>query len=572
VGLAFPFVATHNHFVRENEFVVNGRTAPVVKFPGGITESALLGLLGILNSSLCCFWLKQLCHDKGAGGIAGGLATETWERRHEFATSVIEGVPLPKDRPSELARSIELLAIQRRDLLPSFLVREFAPTRESLSVARKQSENLLERLIALQEELDWLCYQLYQITDRNTSCVLSEQHWSEPPHIRLGERAFEIVLARRIAGGDEESTWFSRHGSKPITHVPNHWPREYRELVERRIALIENDRQVALMERPEYKRRWNVESWEELERKALANWLLDRLETPTYWPNVAFQTTRDLADRAALDPDFQQVAALYAGEGVALEPVIRELILGEAVPFLPALRYTESGREKRHVWERTWELQRREDAIDADVAAESAFAAPREGESAEGLAKRLAAAQKARREAEVGTIARPPKYTSADFQRAEYWRMRGALDVPKERFILYPFCGRDGDNAPLLGWAGWNHLQQAQALTEWYADRTQSDGWRGERVIPMLAGMAELVPWLLQWHNELDPELGDRPGDVYASWLSEELHTHGLTAAALDDWEPPQGSRGSGRRASAKRATRSRKQTNESDDAAEAAE
>ena len=37
----------------------------------------------------------------------------------------------------------------------------------------------------------------------------------------------------------------------------------------------------------------------------------------------------------------------------------------------------------------------------------------------------------------------PPKYTSADFARAEYWSHRGKLDVPKERFILYPDAGRE---------------------------------------------------------------------------------------------------------------------------------
>ena len=39
--------------------------------------------------------------------------------------------------------------------------------------------------------------------------------------------------------------------------------------------------------------------------------------------------------------------------------------LGESVPFLPVLRYNESGLRKRADWERTWELQRGEDAIDA---------------------------------------------------------------------------------------------------------------------------------------------------------------------------------------------------------------
>jgi hypothetical protein len=29
----------------------------------------------------------------------------------------------------------------------------------------------------------------------------------------------------------------------------------------------------------------------------------------------------------------------------------------------------------------------------------------------------------------------PPKYTSADFLKTDFWRLRGKLDVPKERWI-----------------------------------------------------------------------------------------------------------------------------------------
>ena len=32
------------------------------------------------------------------------------------------------------------------------------------------------------------------------------------------------------------------------------------------------------------------------------------------------------------------------------------------MPFLPVLRYTDTGLRKRAQWEDTWELQRREDA------------------------------------------------------------------------------------------------------------------------------------------------------------------------------------------------------------------
>ena len=42
---------------------------------------------------------------------------------------------------------------------------------------------------------------------------------------------------------------------------------------------IETDRNIALIEQPEYKRRWNTEPWESQLERALRSWLLDRLES-----------------------------------------------------------------------------------------------------------------------------------------------------------------------------------------------------------------------------------------------------------------------------------------------------
>src|SRR5690606_32162314 len=103
-------------------------------------------------------------------------------------------------------------------------------------------------------------------------------HGRNAPPVRLGERAFEIVLARRMAAGELDTTWFERHGSTPITEMPAHWPDDYRRLVERRIELIETDRNIGLIEQPEYKRRWNTEPWDAQRERALRESLLDRLE------------------------------------------------------------------------------------------------------------------------------------------------------------------------------------------------------------------------------------------------------------------------------------------------------
>jgi hypothetical protein len=129
----------------------------------------------------------------------------------------------------------------------------------------------------------------------------------------------------------------------------------------------------------------------------------------------------------------------------------------------------------------------------------------------------------------------PPKYASADFQSSAYWRLRGKLDVPKERFILYPGCGQDGDPTPVLTWAGWNHLQQARALAEYYR-AMQSQGWTAARLLPLLAGLADLLPWLKQWHNDLDPEFSLRMGDYFASFVQEEARAMGKTPEYLSSY------------------------------------
>jgi hypothetical protein len=70
------------------------------------------------------------------------------------------------------------------------------PTRQSLDAARARAASLRRQMFAAQEELDWRCYQLYGLTQ-------TELTHARPPEIAFGERAFEIVLARRMAAGTE---------------------------------------------------------------------------------------------------------------------------------------------------------------------------------------------------------------------------------------------------------------------------------------------------------------------------------------------------------------------------------
>ena len=86
----------------------------------------------------------------------------------------------------------------------------------------------------------------------------------------------------------------------------------------------------------------------------------------------------------------------------------------------------------------------------------------------------------------VGPIPVPPKYAAADFKSTDIWRLRGKLDVPKERFISYPSAERDSDRSLVVGWAGWNHLQQAMALAAYYDRMKHREGWAPERLVPLL--------------------------------------------------------------------------------------
>lgn len=118
--------------------------------------------------------------------------------------------------------------------------------------------------------------------------------------------------------------------------------------------------------------------------------------------------------------------------------------------------------------------------------------------------------QDERKADEVGKIPVPPKYQSKDFLKTDYWRLRGGLDVPKERWVSYPGCERGADASLVIAWAGWNHLQQATALAAYYLEMKENEGWEPARLQPLLAGLLELLPWLEQWHNDIDPAYGER--------------------------------------------------------------
>ncbi|MCG7962842.1 MAG: BREX-2 system adenine-specific DNA-methyltransferase PglX [Candidatus Thiodiazotropha taylori] len=536
LSITFAFVATHNHFVLDRGGKVFKQSAPVIKLPAEATEADHLALLGLLNSSTACFWMKQVFHNKGdstdsrGARVTGDPAFDTFE----YSGTGLKSFPIvtdPKGQVQTIAQRLDHFAQQLANLDPTkVLERTHGPIKPALVAAEADNESVTRQMIALQEELDWLNYRLYGLTDEDPC------YPGTPPEMRLGERPFEIRLARRMAAGETETTWFQRHNSQPITEIPGHWPADYRALIERRLQAMEENHWIKLVEQPEYKRRWNQEPWEKRQQRALQHWLLDHLEQGCQAP--VLQTCAQLADRTRNDPAFQQVAALYTGSDTFdAQSLVSDLVAGDNVPQMAAARYKSKAMPKFRAWQETWEKQRAEDAIDARTELDQA--------DPHYLREEEATALKAK---QIGDIPLPPKYATGDFRRPSYWPLRGKLDVPKERFFSMPLCEKAGDNTLVIGWAGLNHLQRAQAIAAWYLDRKEQEGWDADRLKPLLVALDELVPWLKQWYNEIDPEFGERLGDYYEGFLLEELRQLDISRDDLTAWEPPAATRGGGRR------------------------
>ncbi|MEO0825170.1 MAG: BREX-2 system adenine-specific DNA-methyltransferase PglX [Cyanobacteria bacterium J06635_1] len=542
LSITFAFVATHNHFVLDRGGKVFNRSAPVIKLPAGATEDEHLALLGLLNSSTACFWMQQVFHNKGRPGADAAAADEPWEFRFEHDGTKLKLFPLPAECPLERTQKLDELAQKLSVLLPEKVLTTWHSSNAlSLYECFKQAYNnwinIRAKMIALQEELDWQCYQLYKVLDEDLT------YQGELPIVQVGQRAFEIILARQIEEEQITTVWFERLNATPITEIPAYWPEDYQQLVQKRIDLIKTDKNIGLLEQFQHKRRWQVESWEIQFHNALETWLLNRLESyfdfdgrmndegqPTdKIPDPTLISTAKLADIARQDPDFLQVGELYRNDpAFNVQKLVDDLVDKQAVPLLPVLRYKPTGLLKRQDWQHTWQLQRQEDAIDARTQLPKDD--PNYLDSI--AAKRL-------KETEIGPIPVPPKYATKDFQKTHYWKLRGKLDVPKERWVSFPHCeGPDGFS--VIAWAGYNHLQLAQAISAYYVDVQERFGGSDDpRLVPLLGCLLELLPWLKQWHNDPDPAYnGLKMGEFYEGFIQDEARQMGKTLDDIRAWEP----------------------------------
>lgn len=553
--ITFAEVASHNHFVLDRGGKVFKQTAPVIKLPDEAPEARHQSLVGFLNSSLICFRMKQVAHQKQMTGGDGVRVESRAKVPYQFAGTQLLQIPIPpffeegplSERLLKLSKAADAYSQRLLNLTPYRVVCASVTTgadlRQTWANCLADRADIRSKMILLQEQIDFTVYAMFGLVEDDLiGADIDDAAFS----LEAGQRPFEI-----LAGKSEE-------GFQVPSDIPAEWPEAVRRLWSQRMDFISASSDLKIVEDPHYKRRWigrqglfnHAARANEL-KDAMKLWMLERLESVFFEaeklsadsacvvPDAVRSTfaaareprlcsTRQLADAISHDTDFMRVAGVYRERNdFDLPRLIQDLVEDESVPFLPFDRYKDSGLRKRVIWERTWNLQRQEDQIEADVRKEKAASVPNETQ--------LKSAILERQRKEVGDIPAPPRFVGPDFKKPTSWRLRGKLDVPKERWIIYPGAERTTDTSLVIAWAGWNHKQQAQALAGYYQDRKDQDGWSKERLAPLIAGLKDLLPWLKQWHNDIDPQFQLRLGDFYEEFVRDQIHELGMNEAQIEE-------------------------------------
>jgi len=166
--IATANVATHNHFVFDRNGTLFNVTAPVIKLPANADDDEFIRVLGVLNSSTASFWFKQVFQTKGSSGIGRGVYDEGWEKHYQSDGAKLRMCPIADTadlRTMTLCRKLEACARIRSSLVPDSLFSRNAPTALTIRQAKVDYEKSYDASVALQEELDWHCYVLYNLTE-----------------------------------------------------------------------------------------------------------------------------------------------------------------------------------------------------------------------------------------------------------------------------------------------------------------------------------------------------------------------------------------------------------------------
>lgn len=443
IRIFMPSIATHNHFYLDNGTRILKDSGRVILLKNSEQDDYLF-VTAILNSNVACFCLKQTCFNKGTGN-------DPVRDRYDYAGSYVEQVPVPvqqhRNRSTEqylaslseemyrLGNSLPALGMVKLFELSNEAYAEWekslaayiSPQKQlpapftdagelefSRDYATELRRDVRQRMIFLQEEMDWLAYEMYGLISR---APLARDYLTpaefKNARLELGQRAFE--QAGKGYKGDWPKGW--KKGAKgpipgPAAELPS-LSENLQRLIADRVRLIESNKDIALLEDPLYKRRWIPDDYKAELREAAAWWLAEKLEyaleqhgkpiTLRHWARLMERDERVMAT----------LELLTGSRAFDVQEEIAKVIAANAVPNRPEHYLKPSGLRKLHV------------------------------EGAE--------------------------FARGDFADGTAWQLRGKLNIPRERFIYYREFDDRGSEAPSsggpwYGWAGWDADQRADAL------------------------------------------------------------------------------------------------------------
>ena len=534
-------VATNSQFVYDASDAIFTRTSPVVTIRNA-DEARYREVAAILNSSTLEFWFKQVCFDKGNGGINGGIAAEEWEKFYVRNGTNVLRAPLP----AQTTRANHEFAFSRRVITsciestlgeltlvsPSRMFTSALVLDSEIVLAGRRTNALREQLVGLQEELDWNVYGAFELLDE-----VPVNDLTLPIAIARGHRPFEIALARRVDRGEEESAWFSRHGLTETTELPESYVGSQRAILERRLDLIENDSTIGLLEQPVYKRRWNFEPWDKMLVAAAETWLLDAVEAILQDAPGALTLVEVVTILATTQKNLTIAAYAKTGNDIGLADTVTRLLTAESIPENVARLLTASGLGKL-VGPKTAGLG------DVGITPRAEPFSP--GESVDW--KRVWRLQEREDGGEAVMIAVPPPFVRTDYGHPNGWRIRGKFNIASERFIVY-----DELSPKRYAWGGRTIPERARLSAEAFDLRSrQAEAAEAQpaSVQPTPESPARCGIQFPLWDklDELrrlgDPSYGDVrelamlcgrtcPCDVLEHWRAQARSTRARRAAAV---------------------------------------
>ena len=228
-SIAFACIASHNLFILARDSMVFNRSASVIQLPLSSSEDEYLdivGIVGLLNSSSACFWMKQVFYPKST--TVKDIDSETGKpesNRYDITATGFYSFPIPNLLTNEnygvrsaakaldsLASQLtylmhkEILKLQGRGVIDPFLADHFRNSEIEYLDKRR-------RMIAHQEELDWEIYKGYALVE---------------------EGADDVILADEQQGISAEDRPFSWADDTVPETVPDAW----KSIYQKRRALI----------------------------------------------------------------------------------------------------------------------------------------------------------------------------------------------------------------------------------------------------------------------------------------------------------------------------------------------